>query len=430
MSDTDLSSIEGDSSPAPQTQPSQSEQPTSNRYDTMFGSDHESGDESDAASTRKRVPKSPAAAASGDEENEELDDLFGDGDNDEELVPPTTTEKNDLSDADLAESPPPRHHPPTPEPERFVEITLPRHPAPGPGSDKHLYLMKIPSFLSMEPQLFDPEKFTMPNMEPSDTVSAYTKATTAIRYRRDPKNPDNLQSNARIIRWSDGTLSLQIASSSSLYDLPRKDLTTDPSKPDKYLPAQDSHTFVLDPHESAGTLRVVGHATQSLNVVSASVNLASDHAIQRLHSELASAIPMNMRKAPLEISELKDPEAERKEAERIAREKDRANRKLEAQRRRARERDPLETAAKRSYAKVTGTRSKRESPPITRGGRGKEDEYDLEDGFIEGSEEEEEAEVSDEEEKEEELKERPRRKRGESERDRKRRRVVDESDEE
>jgi RNA polymerase-associated protein LEO1 len=381
----------------------------------MFGSDHESEHGSEAG---KNAPKSPVA-----EDDDQLDDLFGDAD--EELAPPAA-----LSDAEL--EPPARRPPPapSPEPDRFVEISLPRHPAPGPGSDKQLYLMKIPSFLSMEPQLFDPEKFVLPTLDPNESVSAYTKATTAIRYRRDPNNPNNLQSNARIIRWSDGTLSLQIASASTLYDLPRKDLTTDPTKPEKYSPAQDSHTFILEPHESARTLRVVGHATQSLNVVSASVNLANDHAIQRLHSELASAIPTHARKTPIELNELKDPEAERKEAERLAREKERANRKLEAQRRRAKERDPLETAAKRSYAKVTGTRSKRDSPPITRGGRVREDEYDLEDGFIEESGEEEVEVSEEEEEEEEELDERPRR-RGESDRDRKRRRVVvEESDEE
>jgi len=409
----------------------------------MFGSDHEDGSGDEDTQPRKRVSKATAEDENlntttnnnddddddddddgGDDDDEQLEDLFGD---DEEAQ---AKEKEFISDVELGTPPPAVRDSPTPEPERFVEITLPRHPGPGAGSNSQLYLMKIPSFLSMEPQLFDPEKFVLPNIEAGETTSAYTKATTAIRVRRDPRNPSQLQSNARVIRWSDGSMSLQIASSPTLYDLPRKDLTTDPTCPSDYKPAQDSHTFVIDPHESAGTLRVVGHATRSLNVVSASVNLASDYAIQRLHNELQSAVPTPSRTTPLELSELKDPEAERKEAERIAKEKERANRKLEAQRRRARDRDPLETAAKRSYARVTGTRSKRDSPPITRGGRVREDEYDLEDEFIEGSDdEEEEAEATDEDDEEEDMEERPaRRQRGDS-RDRKRRRVV-ESDEE
>lgn len=402
------------------------EKPTGNRYDTMFGSDHEDGTDDENPQSRKherkdKAPESnPKPSTDNDDDEEQLDDLFGD---DEEG---RAKEKELFSDGELGGS----RGSPSPEPERSVEITLPRHPGPSAGCDSQLYLMKIPSFLSMEPQLFDPEKFVLPQMACGETVSAYTKATTAIRVRRDPRNQSQLQSNARVIRWNDGTMSLQIASSPTLFDLPQKDLTTDPRQPEKYKATQDSQTYILDPHESAGTLRVVGHATRFLNVVSASVNLASDYAIQRLHNELQSAVPTPSRTTPLELSELRDPEAERKEAERIAKEKERANRKLEAQRRRARDRDPLEAAAKRSYARVTGTRSKRDSPPITRGGRVREDEYDLEDEFIEGSdEEEEEAEATDEDDDDEDVEERPaRRQHGES-RDRKRRRVVDSEEE-
>jgi RNA polymerase-associated protein LEO1 len=297
------------------------------------------------------------------------------------------------------------------------------------GIDGHIYLLKVPHTLSMEPVIFDPEKFTMPTTDPDSDVSAYTHATNSIRVRKDPRNPSKLQSNARIIRWSDGTLSLQIASSSQIYDLAPKPLTSDPKRPDKYQPTEDSHTYLLDPHESAGTLRVIGHATQALTVVPAGGNLANNRAVQRLHSELAIAINSSGRKNPLEMTDLKDPEAERKEAERIAKEKERANKKLEAQRRRAKERDPLEGAARRSYQRVTGTRSKRDSPPITAGrGRGREDEYDLEDEFIEGSDDEIDEEASDGANEDDEMDEkRPKR---ETERDRKRRRVVDESDEE
>ncbi|KAI5817438.1 Leo1-like protein-domain-containing protein [Pyronema omphalodes] len=397
MSDSELSSNHGRSSPAAPASPSK---PTGNRYDTMFGSDSEdagAASESEALGARPTTP--PAA-----DDDEPLDDLFGD--------------EEKLSDVASVREPSPEPA----EPERFVEVSLPRHPGPAPGDDQHLYLMKVPSFLQMEQKLFTPEEFILPAPDPSDTASAYTRATNSIRIRRDANG--KLQSNARIIKWSDGTMSLQIASSTNFYDLPRKDLTTNPKTPGKYVAAQNSHTYLLDPHEAAGTLRVVGHATQSLNVVSAASSSASDYAIQRLHAELASAIPTAARATPLEISTLRDPEAERKEAERIAKEKERANKKLEAQRRRARERDPLEAQARRSYAKVTGTRSKRDSPPIMGRGRGREDEYDLEDEFIEEESDDEEEGGSEEEER------RPRKGR-ESERDRKRRRVVeDESDDE
>lgn len=338
-------------------------------------------------------------------------------------IPPhqPTNLRSELTDRELSRTPSPS---PPRSPEPFVEVNLPHHPGPEAGSsDSHLYLLKLPSFLSLEPILFEPHTFTLPTLPADSSVSPYTAATTTIRTRRDPTTKDTLQSNSRIIRWSDGTLSLQVASTPNFYDLPAKALCPDPEHEDAYDPAQDSHTYLLDPHESASTLRVVARATKSLQCVSASASLVADQSIQRLNNEFAAALSARTgRSNQLEITAMKDPEAERKEAERIAKEKERAAKKIEAQQRRQRERDPLgmESAARRAYQKVTGTRSKRDSPPITSGRRmGREDEYDLEDEFIEGSEdEEEEAEESEEE----------RRPRRESERDRKRRRVVEDDD--
>ena len=326
----------------------------------------------------------------------------------------------ELSPTPEAETPPPG------SPERFVEVTIPRHPGPEPGKDSHLYLLKMPNFLSLEPVLFNPQSFVLPTLPANSAVSPYTAATTTIRMRHDPTNPDALQSNSRIIRWSDGTLSLQVASSPNLYDLPAKPLCSDPKDESAYDPAQDSHTYLLDPHESAGSLRVVGRATKSLKAISASATLVADQSVQRLTTQFQAALHERTgRRNQLEITAMKDPEAERKEAERIAKEKERAAKKIEAQQRRQRERDPLgmEGAARRAYNRVTGTRSKRDSPPITGRRMGREDEYDLEDEFIEGSEEEEE-EGSEEESEEE------RRPGRVSERDRKRRRVVDDDDSE
>lgn len=285
----------------------------------------------------------------------------------------------------------------------------------------------------MEPRLFIPEKFELPKATTGH--SAYTSATSAIRIRQSPADPTTLQSNARIIRWSDGTLSLQVASSPNLYDLPSKPLAPAPTS-NKYDPAADSHTYLLDPMLSAGFLRVCGHATSSLGCQPAAGSVANDTAVERLQERLKN--PALQKQRTREMSELIDPEAQRKTQEAIARQRDRDNRKRESLRRKREDREPIGgiagagSAADRRW-RGSGTRTKRESPPILTGrGRGKEDEYDLEDGFIEGSDEEEEQpdEESEEEEEEEEVWERkPKAGRGE-ERAGKRRRIVDESDDE
>lgn len=295
------------------------------------------------------------------------------------------------------------------EPERSyrsIDVSLPRHPVPNPGNDD-LYLLRIPSLIAIQPQIFYPENFTLGNMATPDSMtSPYTAATTTIRVRKSPVDPSVLQSNARVIRWSDGSLSLQIASSPNLYDLTSKPLAPSHKTPEKYDPSQDSHTYLLTPHESAGMLRFLGHATQSLNVIPTGASQANMEAVSRLHEQLAAAQAARggrSRGQPsIEITDMRDPEAERKEAERIARDKERAAKKLENQQRRARGGAPggsNEPRGPKYPPRSTGTRSKRDSPPITGGLRkSKEDEYDLEDDFVQGSDDEEVLESSDEDE--------------------------------
>lgn len=287
----------------------------------------------------------------------------------------------------------------------------------------------MPSFLSLSPQLFNPETFTLPSLPSDSTTSLYTAATSTIRFRQHPHDPSQLQSNARIIRWSDGSLSLQIASSPALYDLPSKPLSTDPRKPHLYDPSQDSHTYLLDPHATAGSLRVMAHATSALKVVSSSGTPAADSAINRLRDEVAKnqAARGSVKRNPMDPSLMMDPEKVRREAEKQAKENEKRRKKLEAKKAREKANEYSGRGlgmGRRHYG--SGTRSKRDSPPIYgRGGGRKEDEYDLNDEFIEGSDEEEEVvEGSDDEEEEEEEEIDRRRRKGREERDRKRRRVV------
>ncbi|TGZ82159.1 hypothetical protein EX30DRAFT_395022 [Ascodesmis nigricans] len=405
-----MSSSQSDPSSEPSS-PAAEKLANGNRFDTMFGSDNESGAEEEVTS-RKRNRSAVEDDEDEAEKQEELpevdDDLFGD----EEEGEAAPTHEEEVED----------------QYETTAEMALPRHPGPGPGSDSHIHLIQIPSFLSVSPQLFNPETFTLPTLPPDSTTSLYTAATSTIRFRQHPHDPSQLQSNARIIRWSDGSLSLQIASSPALYDLPSKSLTSDPKKPHLYDPVQDSHTYLLDPHETNSSLRVVGHATSALKVVSSSGTPAADSAINRLRDEVAKnqAARGSVKRNPMDPSEMTDPEKVRREAEKAAKENEKRRKKAEAKkaREKANEYSGRGLGMRRHHG--SGTRSKRDSPPIYgRGGGRKEDEYDLNDEFIEGSDEEEEVEEGSEEEEEEEEFDRRRRKGRD---DRKRRRVVEDED--
>src|SRR5436305_13364260 len=128
----------------------------------------------------------------------------------------------------------------------------------------------MPNFLAIEPHMFIPDYFQPTTTdhhstsEPSSNFSAFNTAMSTIRFRRDPNNPMKLQSNARVNRWSDGSLTIQIATDpgSLHFELPPKPLAPPqigPSKPTPtsigggltngkggkgYNAQMDSHTYL------------------------------------------------------------------------------------------------------------------------------------------------------------------------------------------
>ena len=98
-----------------------------------------------------------------------------------------------------------------------MDADIARHCVPEP-SDGELYLLKVPRFLAIEPTAFNHKTFQAPTTDhhskeaPSEHFSPYDTAMTTIRWRRSPSNPAELQSNARVLRWSDGSLTIQLAS--------------------------------------------------------------------------------------------------------------------------------------------------------------------------------------------------------------------------
>ena len=303
---------------------------------------------------------------------------------------------------------------------RQADISLGRYTLVDPGATGDLYLMKIPQYLPLIPELFDVDTFTVPKSIPTQP-SPYTLATTAIRFRQHPTDPSKYQSNSRIIRWSDGTLSLQIGSSPELYDLPSKPLAPPPKSTD-YDPTQDSHTYLVTPHEGANMLRFIGHATQSLSVMAAGEEV-SDEAMARLHEQLAAAVQAKggMRVKNMEIQNMEDPEKLKREAEKAEKERMRAQKRLEAQRRKhdiLPERGGLSGSRGSAGTGGSGVGGRLTAADLEerrrerRGGRGspsgrrgatREDDYDRGDGFLADEDEEEDDFIVDDEDGDEEM---------------------------
>ncbi|KAI4174753.1 MAG: hypothetical protein LQ343_002124 [Gyalolechia ehrenbergii] len=281
--------------------------------------------------------------------------------------------------------------------------------------------------------------------EEEDQREIRSQNVADIRVPRHPlpsPSDGELQSNARVIRWEDGSLTVQLASNArEQYALSAKALAppqTNPRKPvptakklnrlnagaapESYDARLDSHTYLVTPHESAQILRITNHITASLAVQSNSVE--DDDALIRLQERMAAAkANKTSGEGGVEMLTVKeDPELAKIKAEAAEKEKIKAQRKRQQQE--ERERDRANRVLGRSGLRTGGygmgagltvgtlesedgmatTRPSRPNKPRKKPrrrnseysdyedfrsrGRTKEDEYDEDDGFLVGSDEE------------------------------------------
>ncbi|KAI9893515.1 MAG: hypothetical protein M1814_006311 [Vezdaea aestivalis] len=309
------------------------------------------------------------------------------------------------------------------EQERTVfETEIGYHPVPR-GDDGETYILKMPTFLSIEPQAFTNQSFQPPTTDHHSTTasphfSAYDRSMQTIRWRRDPNNPSKIQSNAKINIWSDGSKTLQLSTNpSEQYELVPKYLAPRPDSKKGYNVALDSLTYVTVPHMTAALLGVTNHVTTQLNVLPN--KSANDEALIKLQEGLAAAV--NKGKGDADggtrmIDFTEDPELEKKRVEAAEKERLKAQKRRDAAAERDRERtnrlgriggprpkglsvgmleDDMDgtgpSPRKRAALPKTSKRQRRDdydSDDYGPRARTKEDEYDKDDGFLANSDEE------------------------------------------
>jgi RNA polymerase-associated protein LEO1 len=312
----------------------------------------------------------------------------------------------------------------------YMDAEIARHPVPEP-SDGELYLLKIPRFLAIEPTAFSTKDFQAPTTDhhskvaPSEHFSAYDTAMTTVRWRRSPSNISQLQSNARLLRWSDGSLTLQFASAPlEQYEIKANMLAPPQIRPKKPTPTSEKHhsgtqykesyTYLAAPYEAAQVMRVTNKLTTGLAVVPTMT--AKDGAVEKLQAELAKAASRGRDEADQAISLInvtEDPELQQKREEAAFKQKQKQAKAAEKQELREREKTTRRHGGRstgyglsignledeeggrrggprKPKAKTGGRRDYDDDDDYGGRGRTKEDEYDEEDDFIVGSDEEEE----------------------------------------
>lgn len=140
-------------------------------------------------------------------------DLFGGADDissgsDGEDKPPTPgqpLDENGLAQEQQEEEP---------IPETRIEVEIPKVNT-DLGND--LYFVKLPNFLSVEPRPFDPQYYEdefedeeMLDEEGRTRLKLKVENTIRWRTRRDEEGNEIKESNARIVKWSDGSMSLHL----------------------------------------------------------------------------------------------------------------------------------------------------------------------------------------------------------------------------
>jgi RNA polymerase-associated protein LEO1 len=216
----------------------------------------------------------------------------------------------------------------------------------------------VPKFLNVDPVAFTLQQFQPPedpnakDGKPSPDFSAYETAMSTIRWRHCPSNPEELQSNARILRWSDGSLTLQLASDpQNQYAIQADRLAPRQINPKKPTPVsmidksgrtgrpyhrnEDASAYLFSPSFSSVALRATNKLTASLTVQPNTKK--NDEALLRLQQSTAAAnktIVGEGGKFKLEET-LEDPEMARKRAEQAEREKQKAQRRAESMQARA-----------------------------------------------------------------------------------------------
>ena len=205
-----------------------------------------------------------------------------------------------------------------------------------PAGDE-FYLLNLPAFLGVHQTAFSEDTYEPQNLahdgDKTRETSMYSTAMSSIFWRRDPDNSNGaLQSNARFVRWEDGSITLQLASKpTEQYNVATTSMRQNFKKKlppgTAYDPAKDSHTF-LAALQQTDVIDV-----QLIHALDASMKIqpaggATDESQNRLKQALASARDDHDPLArPKEVRE--DPEAARKAAEQFEKDRVRAQRKRE-----------------------------------------------------------------------------------------------------
>ncbi|KAJ3893333.1 Leo1-like protein-domain-containing protein [Lentinula edodes] len=145
--------------------------------------------------------------------------------------------------------------------EREANVAFPNLPVPS-NSDQDNWVIRLPNFVRMDSKPFHTDTYVGPEQEEDDAIqqaetlreksmSIKLKVENTMRWKwvKDEYGGDRRQSNSRIIRWSDGTMSLRLGR--ELFDI-TKDIDTSGAIPRKSFGGSQSQSQLQPPPSTPG----------------------------------------------------------------------------------------------------------------------------------------------------------------------------------
>lgn len=257
--------------------------------------------------------------------------------------------------------------------------------------------MRVPKFVNFMPQQYDADTFEPTAFDVENARDENPKQVA--RVRRDAVTGD-LKSNTNIYRWSDGSVTIAIGGEQ--YEIQKKSLAPGPGQ--AYDEIKDGHYYAAAAELSSNLLVTVGHITEQFNV--RPNKAVGDDALGVLAQRMAQA-SKQVKEEDMIIRTTEDPELQKKRAEMAEKERMKAQRRRENAAAKmdglGRYRSGGLSIGDLEGGRRTGSTRKR-GPPGTKprrrrpeydsdddlpSGMGRKEDYDLDDGFLVGSDDEE-----------------------------------------
>lgn len=260
-----------------------------------------------------------------------------------------------------------------------------------------MQLVKVPHFLKIIPELYTDES---PLNDWIIEDSLRKIPTNVVRYRRNPET-GKLESNANIYKWSDGSTTVQVGEEH--FEVQIKSQIPPANR--TYLPDRDANRYIAAAQEGMGQLLTVAHVTEEWAIRPDRKRVLEE--TEQLKERMVIAAG-GAKEGELIITTTIDPERAKREAEQAEKDRTRAQRKRENAQLRV-EAGPggfRKGAGSMSLGDLEGSRRAASGRKRGAGGGAKrsrgrkndmdsedeggydDEEYDKEDDFIAGSDEE------------------------------------------